>query len=480
MTKSRYVLSFGIGGVALLLLVVVLGRTLPPGVEFSSVEPESETPELEPLESQESTLFVPFSISVDLLENALEIMLPRSASESKEIWEVPSVDLIQSWKRSGLTLAGKNNGFIVEGDASATFRLKSFRASVSADVEGRVRGVVQPRLDANWNVPSVVDVRITNPSFSSKVLFGRWEVPALFERYVRSLERGFERKLISFLQENLPIKRLASEVWENFCGSIRVSENPEGWLEIHPLRIRAAQPVIDERTASLHLGLDVRFKLTSEKTIPTCAFPEGIDLVETPPTSEVRVILPAYVDYGALTEALKKLTVGRHRGKNIVVTVEDINVRPYGASLLLAVDLSIVVPRLFGTRARGSVYIVAKPTIDAEKSTLIIGNVELDTESRNIVLSLIGELAERKIKGIFEQDLVYNLKPVERMLADQAHSTFKTLPAGPFSIVGKVEDISFKRVDIGPSEVRVVANALGTVAVEVVQVPFPNESETDR
>ena len=282
------------------------------------------------------------------------------------------------------------------------------------------------------------------------------------------------RKLRKDIQEQIDndasLKNAAQRFWRDICGTFPMDKKSGLWVEVKPLRLRAAQPVIDRTNVNLQLGLDAETRIVTERADLTCKFPASL-VIDPPKPGKIELVLPAHTEYSWLNELMNQRVKKEIDVEGISVQIRNIGLSPYGDALLLSVAFSAQKGGWFGARGDGTIYIVAKPILDKKQQTIVLSDLSLDTESSNVLLSVFGEVVEPLLLEALKEQSTIDLKPQLEDIRVQADGLFGKISTGGLDLSGQVNSIELDRIEVGRDKLRIVAkmNATVTGAMQTVQ-----------
>ena len=470
-------------GILALGVIFATGIFLSENVSRLDAErPTLKTPALEPLAERLSRATIPVSVPIAAVGEALERRTPKQESGLKKnaLGErFAQSELSWDLKRSDLRVSGRSGALSVatelSGEARATGVLKLVRktdVSASGDVLASVSLTASPTLETNWRVsPNLsetkIDIqradipikRIGNLDVREHILPG---VGITADKLRTQLNRSVARS--DFFEQ------AAREGWKRLCGSTPLGEDSGLWLETKPVVARAAQIRIDRKNIRATIGVEVKTRLLTERTQPRCPFPKTL-LIEKPKPGGFEIVMPALLDYETLERTLAEEVVGKSLGKNVSVLIKAIRVRPYGEGLLLETTVSVETDYLSGTTARGTLYVLAEPKLNAKAQTLTLENVKLETDSQNVLFSMAGKAAEPLLLDAVSRRIPFDLGPKLKELRDGSENALSALSSENISVTGKVNRVRITRLDVGPEHLRLLLTAEGRMRATVRAIP---------
>ena len=468
-----------------ILAIFTLGAILAAGFflsekisKFDVTNPAPRTPVLEPLSESISSVKVPVSISMTAVGQALELGTPKREADSRKnsllkpfaqseiSWGLERSDLRVSAQRGELTIASELSGEIQA--TGALDLIRKFDFSVRTDMMASISITGQPVLSENWRVsPNLSEIKIDIQEAHIPVKqFGTINVENQMFPVLENVIARLVAQLAQSLSQNDFLKREAKKGWEQLCASTPLGENSGLWLETKPFAMRATQARIDSENIRFNLGVDMKNRILPEKTTPKCPFPKTL-IIEESGSNTFRIAMPAQVDYETIEKMLAAEIVGKSFGENVSVVIKSIRIRPYGNLFMLETTVEVGTDYLSGKSMRGTLYVLAEPRLDTETQTVFLENLELETDSQNVLFSIAGKAAEPLLLKAISKRLPFNLKTKLVELENSTEAAISALSSENVSVSGKVDRIRMTRLDVGPKYLRVVLEAEGRAAAVV-------------
>ena len=472
-----------------ILVIFVLGVILAAGVFLSenvsrhdAKRPAPKTPVLEPLAEHLSRATIPVSVPMAAVREALERKTPKQESGSrKNSLERPFAqsELIWNLSRSLLQVSDRSGALNIatelSGEARATEAIQLTRKidfSTSGDVVASVSLTASPTLETNWRIsPNLSETKIDIQRANIPIKrIGNLDVRGDIFPGVRITADKLRTQLNKNLARSDFFEQAARRGWKRLCGSTPLGEDSELWLETRPVVARAAQIQIGRKDINTTIGVDVKTRILTEKTQPECPFPETL-LLEKPKPGGFEIVMPAIIDYETLERTLAEEVVGKSLGNNISIVIKGIGIRPYAKMLLLETTVAVEADYLSGTAAKGTLYVIAEPKLDAKAQTITLENVRLDIDSQNVLFSMAGEAAEPLLLEAVSKRLPFDLGPKLEELRNEAEKAISALSSEDVSVSGKVNRVRLVGIDVGPEYLRLVLTAEGRVRARVQVIP---------
>ena len=300
--------------------------------------------------------------------------------------------------------------------------------------------------------------------------------------YVTGTHFNRHRSMLEYNISNKEfVDRIISDGWNGLCRSFRVSSDPELWLEIKPIAASATEPDITEDDRMMtQLGLDFEVQVVDHETTPTCGVPD-LSLKDRR-NDGVTIILPIEITYDTLNSFLGQFADEKEfsNNDNYSIRFNAVRISPYGTSLLLSADIVARAPGWFGATAKGVLYLAAKPHLNNVDQELQFVKIKLDTSSRSALVKLGFEVAELILINALE-DFSFDLKPSLAAVERMAQAAFDELTGSirGIQITSSVPKIHIDRIDVGPTQLRLVARVTGYLSIDVLTLPTEQPSVTD-
>ena len=468
-------------------------------VSIEAPPPATVAPPIPAAPTAVSSLNVPVTAPIVLLTELTNDALPPVFSSEPAV-QNDLLDITASWqlRRADVQLSVQGNQLRGRTTltGSATLRGHAGPASVSEDIDfrGDVFLGFEPLLLSDWSLSahdlqlsyrldeatvtiSVVTVLTRTVSDLAGWIPGVDELLEEFEKItevpvsVRTLAASYLDPEIEELRQelaadvaNLDILRPpAVAAWSAFC---RVEPITEGlWLESKPVQFRAAQPELSETHLLAHLGLDIHLRILSDPVQPDCPFSDTLVIEPARPAS-IDLAVPSEINYHTLETALQDALVGESVGETVSIEANAITLMPDLDALLLAVDVTVSTDGWFDTRAAGTIYVWAVPTLSGDQDSIRLDQVRLDTASQNALVDLFGETAEPLILEKLT-NFSFDLSNTYRSVESRGSAALNALSSNQYLVAGEIADIRVDTMHVGPNALHVVGLVSGELAVEL-------------
>ena len=476
--------------------------------QFDATKPGGPTLPLEPLPPQTSSITLPISIPISRISEELEDIASRH-------WEIPAKTFSTDF--AGLGAQFKVYGYVTTSNVVVSGTGRKLRVSVkyggaikirvrgkgwlgytswssaaTLGIEGKASASTRIAIDKDWrfktqNLAVDVDISDVDVGFEDFGLANTWN--NYIEAYA---ERELKRELKELIEGADFLKPEASKWWRRLCTNLPIAypgilPQSDLFLEFRPLKARVIHPRITEKAVKIQLGLDFSTRVLAHSTEPDCPLPKRL-VVERPAPSSVSVRLPIDVKYltvddildtkevvNVINAKLSKAIDDSEIGKYFSGVIESIKMEPYGQRLLVAVNIEIKGNSLIERPVTVTIYLAARPRLDAEQRQIQFTDIAVDSASKNeLVAELADEFVEpwlREFLSTFEGTPIDLSRMYEEVVA-QGNAILEDI-----GDLGKLDEfvdirIMLKEVDvaeigIGSEYLRFVVQLGGDVAVAV-------------
>jgi uncharacterized protein DUF4403 len=353
-----------------------------------------------------------------------------------------------------------------------------------SDFRGNVIVTSRPQITSSWriepNLAGRLDFGDTGTNIAGIKVNLAGEIKSVLDPIVNNQIAALQSRL----RNDPTIERTAREQWAKMCRSIPLGGEKTGlpplWLEMRPVRAAAAQPQVDSRNVTITIGVQAETRILPSETKPNCPFPAQLELVPPMQDGVLAVGVPIDMPFTELNKLLDAQMKGRHFPDDGSGPV-DVEIRR--ASLAAAGDRLLVSLRVkarekkswFGFGTEATVQIWGKPLLDPQNQLLRLTDVSLAVESE-AAFGLLGAAARAAMPHLqkaLADKAVIDLKPFAkdaRAKIGAALTEFEQVGNG-VRVDAAVQDLRLTGIEFDATTLRVIAEASGTVKVEVTQLP---------
>jgi hypothetical protein len=353
-----------------------------------------------------------------------------------------------------------------------------------SDFRGNVVVTSRPKITASWriepNLTGRLDLGDTGTNIAGLKVNLAGEIKSVLDPIVNNQIAALQSRL----RNDPMIERTAREQWAKMCRSIPLGGEKTGlpplWLEMRPVRAAAAQPQVDTRNVTITVGVQAETRIVPSETKPNCPFPAQLELVPPMQEGELAVGVPIDMPFTELNKLLDPQLKGRHFPED---GSGPVDVEILRASLAAAGDRMLISLRVkarekkswFGFGTEATVQIWGKPLLDPQNQLLRLTDMSLAVESE-AAFGLLGAAARAAMPHLqkaLADKAVIDLKPFAKDAKAKigaALTEFEQAGNG-VRVDAAVLDLRMTGIEFDAKTLRVIAEASGTVKVEVTQLP---------
>jgi len=353
-----------------------------------------------------------------------------------------------------------------------------------SDFRGNVVVTSRPQITPSWriepNLTGRLDFGDTGTNIAGIKVNLAGEIKSVLDPIVNSQIAALQSRL----RNDPTIERTAREQWAKMCRSIPLGGEKTGlpplWLEMRPVRAAAAQPQVDARNVTITIGVQAETRILPSETKPNCPFPAQLELVPPMQDGVLAVGVPIDMPFTELNKLLDPQMKGRHFPED---GSGPVDVEVLRASLAAAGDRLLISLRVkarekkswFGFGTEATVQIWGKPLLDTQNQLLRLTDMSLAVESE-AAFGLLGTAARAAMpylqKALADKAAI-DLKPFAkdaRAKIGAALTEFEQVGNG-VRVDAAVQDLRLTGIEFDARTLRIIAEANGTVKVEVTQLP---------
>ena len=353
-----------------------------------------------------------------------------------------------------------------------------------SDFRGNVVVTSRPQITPSWriepNLAGRLDFGDTGTNIAGIKVNLAGEIKSVLDPIVNNQIAALQSRL----RNDQMIERTAREQWAKMCRSIPLGGEKTGlpplWLEMRPVRAAAAQPQVDARNVTITIGVQAETRILPGETKPNCPFPAQLELVPPMQDGVLAVGVPIDMRFTELNKLLDPQMKGRHFPED---SSGPVDVEVLRASLAAAGDRLLISLRVkarekkswFGFGTEATVQIWGKPLLDAQNQLLRLTDLSLAVESE-AAFGLLGAAARAAMpylqKALADKATI-DLKPFAkdaRAKIGAALTEFEQVGNG-VRVDAAVQDLRLTGIEFDARTLRIIAEANGTVKVEVTQLP---------
>ena len=465
---------------ATVILAFSLGTSRLPG-RTDAQPPELQSSPLS-LDTYESSLLVPVSITAPRLAEILDDLIPRSFSGRPPInigGNVHRERLDYTVNRGSIVVRANRDRIQIttplSGRATARADLCPFGRRLgcssireSADVSATASvTLANIRLDPDWTVqadPPDVNVTVTRAEVR---LLGdlipisfRGALQEEIDSSLPSLTRDF-----SNLLEDIDLVTTLEGPWRSMHRTIQVSRDPEVWLAIEPRSVGASSLTASDDlvTALLALSATMAINFGDQPTIAQQSLRREPIQEDAAPAFRLRVPVVAELDELAseLNACCSPVSVSLAGDES--VTFSNLTLTEHQGGLLLGADFAMS----GWWTPRGTVYVMGTPAL--QENTLKLNDLQFTVESSSVLTTVAAEVARPVVLDHLHNELRIDMTEYYTEATTVLESAIAELDVGSdVDIRIEVGDVELVDVSAGDAMIAVVGEVTGAATIEVV------------
>lgn len=283
------------------------------------------------------------------------------------------------------------------------------------------------------------------------------------EKQLELTVREVEQEIASSFDLRAELNRL----WRKAAEPMLLDAESQTWLSIRPEQVYLSSLTAANGNLNLVLGASAFVSTVSglkPSASPAKPLPVLQKLQKLP--DDFRVQVQCAVSYEALNAQVKKNLVGKSfsQGRK-QIKIEDMFIGSEGNRLLVQV--------LFSGSAKGNVFLSGIPAYDADKGDLYFNDVDLDIQSRNILLKSAGWLLNTSLQSVISSQLRYPIGASIKETKDELSEKIKSFgEKGIYQVNGAVNAFDLQGIYLKPEGLLIVLDAKGRVDLKIEKLSF--------
>ncbi len=434
-------------------------------IEALKPEPSKSTPSA--IESKNSMLSVPLTISLKEIENQVNKNL-KGLIFNDSILEDDKTEM-KIWKFSEIKLSEKENNIASEIPLKIWIKHK-----IGTDFLG-LNTVREFNLNGTIFLNSVVqfnNFKLTTSSIiesikwneSPSVLIAGKDVPItyLVNPSLSSFKTKIAQKIDEAINKNCDFKENLYALLHNLSMPFLTSETYQAWFKLVPLEVYSTTAALKNETINFNIGLKCQMQtMIGEK--PKSSFEKNkislkqIDKIQ--PDFQASIV--AISSYESASKIMIQNFAGKEFGSGSKkVTVKQVDIWHKDKKLIIALDLLGYV--------NGKIYLHGNPSYDKSKKEIYFDNLDYVLNTKGILSKtanwLLHGMILNKIKENCRYSIVPNLEEGKKNLAPY----FKNYsPVKGIFVNGNLDRFDFDKIEITDSVIVAFIEATGRINVKV-------------
>ncbi|MCL2131177.1 MAG: DUF4403 family protein [Lentimicrobiaceae bacterium] len=427
------------------------------------------------IEEKMSTIGMSLDIDMPSLEKSINALLPSLLYEENSLEE--NNLMLKVWKTQNIRFSINGNKL------SCTLPLKIWAQTgfkktvlgVTAQQYYQANGAITVKLTTSfqllndWKLATYtsLDSYTWTEKPTIKVAGFAMPVTTIADIVINSMKNTINSSINKAVAENLDIKSIMEEAWKKAQEPVLIDSEYDAWLKISPENVYSTNISNSGNNINIHLGMDavieanVGKKPAVSKRVP---LPNYKQVSQIKPNFNIR--LNVDVDMKKLKEIAQKEIVGKtfEQGRKKVI-INDLDIYGHDDFLVIAVHVLGAV--------KGSVYCVGKLYFDNEVQSLRITDFDFDMKTKNALAKTANWLLHKKFLSLIEPYLTIPLKKeISEVMQSSNEMLSNYAVMKGVSLKGKINSVTFDRIDITSSSVIIRGNLKGNLNLSINQLEF--------
>ncbi len=316
------------------------------------------------------------------------------------------------------------------------------------------------RLASNYNLISKTSLTKTKAIDPCKLSFLNYDASKIIEEEISEVLTEMEDSIDQQIK-GVDLKTPIEDVWNALQSSFPIEGM--GFLNLRPQKIGVEPITFDKQNALVTVNL-VLSPIFSTDSVP-------VQQKELPFLSKIKsekdfnLPLLTVASYDSINSILAQNVnqmVIPYKKKKIVIDSAKV-LGPVGNQLLFEVSFS-------GSK-KGRVYVLGTPTYDMETREISFPDMEFDIRSKDAILKSAKWLFDKKLTTMLREKAVYDLTDQLEMVRKEIEFELNApmeYEKGQFVYLnGEMKDINISAIEVGPSEIRLVADLKGNLSIKL-------------
>lgn len=334
-----------------------------------------------------------------------------------------------------------------------------------ADCEVELQLKSKVSIDSLWKVQTKTSLLSYKWLKKPVIKVASFELPLSWvaDHALKSQKEALVAMLDEQVKEHLDVKPYLLEAWNKLQEPIMVTDSPQVWLVIKPIRPFMTPFVGKTGKLSSSIGISayVESKFGSKPVVSKMALP-NLKFVPMGP-NQFSVSLVGDIPYDKLVEMGKNALVGQtlqfQEGK-YKVQIVDLDVYPVENKLAIKTTLT--------GSLNGIVYLKGVPVFDSTSKELRLVDTQFDLDTKNKLQSTASWLAHGLLEKRMEKELHYPLADRLKYAEDVIRKSLTNNRIAPNMLLnGVLTQLSPKDIVLTANSIKAVVNAKGKLEVQV-------------
>jgi Domain of unknown function (DUF4403) len=437
--------------------------------KIAAMKPEPDDASPLVYENVYSYINMPISIKIKDIENKTNTLLTGLIYEDNDL-EDDDIEM-KVWKLSAITITNENGKLktVLPLKINAKYRygVKKLGVDLRDTKEFNLNGVVTLLSDVgltNWKVTTntTLDNLDWNETPTMTILGKNMPITYLINPAIKIFRSKIERKIDESISKSMDFKPNVIDALEKICTPFEMNEAYQSWLRIVPAELYTTDAKLVKDQISLQMGMkcnmetlvgnkpEAKFDKTKIILKPVTKMPENVsaNIVAVSTYSDASRIMTANFAGQEFGSGTKKVKV-----QNVAIWHKD-------GKMVIALDV-------LGS-VNGTIYLTGFPQYNDQSKEIFFDKLDYALDTKSTLMRTANWLAQglvlRKIQQSCRYSITPNLEEAKKSMK-QYLTNYSPMP-GVF-VNGKIEDISFQKIQLTNKAILAFIKVNGNVNVNV-------------
>ncbi|MEL6345722.1 MAG: DUF4403 family protein [Myxococcota bacterium] len=344
-----------------------------------------------------------------------------------------------------------------------------------------IRATVKPTLTRDWklNTETNLDFQWTDRP-TIKIGGFNVDLSAQVDGPLRAQLPVMAKEIDRSMAHSTMLREQIEAVWDMLSSPQKVSASPLVVVRFVPRQLFATAPTISGRGVELDVGAVGSVAVDIGERMPRRGFGERdggrLPPRQDPPDDRItRLAVPLQLSWqGATREARSQLNGMSYdvdlpggAGRATAELSRIIDVYPSGRRVAIGAAVQVNTP---AGAVQGTVWLLAEPTLDAERQVVRLKNVDFASKTSSGALNVSLNTTYERLRGRLEEQLVFPLKDQMDDLRKTMNTTLTEYDMGDGVILnGEFDSLALSGVRLADPHLIVDAVMEGTLSVKMVE-----------
>lgn len=436
-------------------------------IELMKPEPDEALPIKYPITS--SYISFPVNLSLKDIETQTNKSLNGLIYEDSNLEDDKTQ--MKIWKSAPIVISEENNKLKTIVPLKIWAKVKYGTDALGMNLfdirEFNLNGTVTLLSDvkmSNWKVSTTTSLENIDWQESPTVTIAGKQVyiTYLVNPTIKIFKSKIERKIDESLNKTLDFKSNMLDLMQKVSDPIEMSQTYQSWLKVTPQELYTTEAQLKSNSVNLTVGL----KCLMESSIglkPKSNFDRNKIVLKTTSNLPERVVanitaVSTYQDASRImTQNFKGQVFGSGKRK---VVVQNVQIWHKQGKMIIALDMT--------GSLNGRIYLSGFPQFDADKKELYFDELDYALETKSRLMKTANWLFQGMVLTKIKESCRYSIQPnLEEGKKTMLQYLNNYSPVTGVFVNGKMNDITFEKVQLTNSSIIAFLNITGNVKVTV-------------